>query len=531
MAFAWTLQFYIFREMGKVFLLTAVALTGVLGLGGGVLNMIKLGDATPEQLFRLMALVLPVAIALTLPIAALFSAAAIYGRFSADNEFLACRGSGINLQHLLLPAVVLSLVSACVTFAFINFLIPGIVRNLNEFIGADVATLIERRLDRPQGMSLGKSYRIAADDTTVDASHPDQVTLNRVTFVEVDGEEWVRFGSAREVNLNFAGDDARQWVYGSMNGLSFFDHKADRFTDLESQVIRSIELPSLVPLEIKFLDLGELLYYWSRPDEWRTVERAMSRLRTATGRWVVYDALTEDWVEDKEIVLKSPAVRFTLHADAAARVPREGSIQFTAVTIEEDRRGSRRTYTADRAILELGRGDTLEECEIRIDVYDVRIVDGQRRFQRAKDRLGPIGIAADLKERVARIPQNDLLQPAAAQADEDPWAVMRLKAVEERAQTLRAITGTIHQRMAFSVSVIFLVTLGAVLGIFFRGSQAVTAFGISFVPSLVVIVTIVMGKQMASNAPTHTAGLMLIWSGIVLVVAIDAWLLTRRLWR
>ncbi|MCH9002351.1 MAG: LptF/LptG family permease, partial [Planctomycetes bacterium] len=80
MGFPWTLQRYIFREMGRTFLLTAITLTCVLGLGGGVMNMIKLGDVTTGQLFRLMCLVVPIAAALTLPIAALFSAGATYGR-------------------------------------------------------------------------------------------------------------------------------------------------------------------------------------------------------------------------------------------------------------------------------------------------------------------------------------------------------------------------------------------------------------------------------------------------------------------
>jgi len=68
---------------------------------------------------------------LTLPIAALFSAASTYGRLSADNEFVACRSSGINIHVLFMPALVLSLFSALVTFVFINFVIPGMVRNLN----------------------------------------------------------------------------------------------------------------------------------------------------------------------------------------------------------------------------------------------------------------------------------------------------------------------------------------------------------------------------------------------------------------
>ena len=185
--FPWTLQRYIFREMGKTFLLAAIALTGVLGLGGGVMEMIELGEVTPGQLVRLLGLVLPVAAALTLPIAALFSAAATYGRLSADNEFVACRSSGINLHILFLPSLALSLASAVVTFCFINFLIPGMVRSLNEFVSADLGALIQQRLNRPRGITLGGRYRIYADDSVIDRNEPDRVLLRGIAFVEVDG--------------------------------------------------------------------------------------------------------------------------------------------------------------------------------------------------------------------------------------------------------------------------------------------------------------------------------------------------------
>ena len=118
----WTLLTYIFREMGKSFVLTAVGLMGVLGLGGGVLNMIELEGATAIQLLKIMALILPVSAALTLPIAALYAATVTYGRLSADNEFVACRSGGINIHLLLLPTLVISLVSAACSFFFINFL-------------------------------------------------------------------------------------------------------------------------------------------------------------------------------------------------------------------------------------------------------------------------------------------------------------------------------------------------------------------------------------------------------------------------
>ena len=69
------------------------------------------------------------------------------------------------------------------------------------------------------------------------------------------------------------------------------------------------------------------------------------------------------------------------------------------------------------------------------------------------------------------------------------------------------------------------------LFIIFKGSQRLVAFGISFVPALLVIVSIVMGRQMSQNAGPHVAGLMLIWGGIVLVALLDVWLLLRVLRR
>ena len=70
-----------------------------------------------------------------------------------------------------------------------------------------------------------------------------------------------------------------------------------------------------------------------------------------------------------------------------------------------------------------------------------------------------------------------------------------------------------------------------------RLSQAVqsvahlTAFGISFVPSFLVIVLIITGRQLAQNPGTALVGLGTIWLGIVLVGVLDAWTLTKVLRR
>ena len=107
----------------------------------------------------------------------------------------------------------------------------------------------------------------------------------------------------------------------------------------------------------------------------------------------------------------------------------------------------------------------------------------------------------------------------------------RLEALDTWEETVRRIVATIHERAALSASALVLVFLGAALGIVFRGAHVLTAFGISFIPALVVILAIVTGRQMAHNAGTHGIGLLVMWSGILAVTALDAWIVVRVLRR
>ncbi len=529
MTFPWTLERYIFREMGKISLLAAGALTVTLSLGGGVINMIKLGEVTPGQLMRLMTLVIPVAMALTLPVAVLFGAAATYGRLSADNEFVACRSSGINLHVLFIPALALSLAAGAITFACINFLIPGMVRNLNQFLRADVGTLIQQRLNKPRGITLGRGgrgYRISADSAVVDPDDPSHVVLEGIAFVEVEGQEWVRYGTARQVSLRFDRSGSRLWASGRMTDLSFYDRQAGRFGELADQIIPPNELPALVPLKIKFLDLPQLLHYWSRPHEWHKVHEALQRVRMHIARHLIYEELSAAWLRDnKSIVLSDAGVTYTVRSDEAYRIPRDGGLELARVTIEERTPERLRTCTARRAVIEATRGDSLDEAGVRIVVYDARVTLGDQSVTRAKETFGPVALPGHIVERVKQFSPDELLQ--AVKGESGPLAEKRAQALNAQGETVRRVTAVMHERTAFSISVLVLVVLGAALGILLRGSQAVVAFGISFVPSLLVIVTIVTGKQMAHNAPTQWLGLLVMWSGIILVAGLDVWLLTR----
>lgn len=529
MPFPWTLQRYIFREMGKAFVLAAVGLTGVLGLGGGVLNMIKLGDVTPAQLGRMMALLLPLAAALTLPVAALFAAAATYGRLSADNEFVACRSSGININILFLPTVLLSIVAGGVSFGFTNYLVPGMVRNLDELVYADIGSLFQQRISRPHGVSLGRGIRVYADQSTTDAADPGRFTVHRVAFLQVDDAEWVRFGTAKELQLRFDRHEEHVRVSGRLVGLSYYDRKVGQFIEEAQQDIPANEIPSLVQQEFKFLNLNELIYFYRHPEQWHEVRRRMDKLRKAQGRWLAFDALEREWIERKHrITLVDEHATYEIQSRGANRSRTDGYLELIEVEVEELKSGQARVLTAERATLEVTRGDTLAQSGLLIKLENVKMSSGGVIIQRAKEVVGPVALAPELIARVQAMSDEELLR---SPGQPDPLQKVRTEARLARGDAIRRLVGTFSERAASSASVFVLVILAAALGLIFRGSHLMMVFGISFLPALFVLIAIVMGRQMAHNEGTHLAGLMVMWSGIAMVAALDVWTLTKVLRR
>jgi hypothetical protein len=128
-----------------------------------------------------------------------------------------------------------------------------------------VGTLIQQRLNRPGGISLGQGYRVRADHIATDPDDPNNVTLSGITFVEVNEQDWVRFGTAQVIQVRFNRQEDGEFLEGTMLGVSYYDRQKQEFFDAAQQSIGRIALPSLVPLKVKYLNLHELIHYLARP--------------------------------------------------------------------------------------------------------------------------------------------------------------------------------------------------------------------------------------------------------------------------
>ncbi|MFH0983529.1 MAG: LptF/LptG family permease [Planctomycetota bacterium] len=538
----WILQFYIFREMGKTFLLTAIGLMVVLGLGGGIMNMIELEQVTAWQMLKLMGFVLPVSLALTLPIAALYSAATTYGRLSADNEFVACRSGGINILTLFAPTLVISLFSAAITFAFINFIIPKLIKNLSVLVQSDLEQIVVQGLKTPGGFPLVRDrYRLFAANAKVEARPDDPsakcVRLDGVTFVETDGDDWVRSGSAHSVVLSF--DTARDepTVTADMYGVSLIDHHRHQSAELKDhQRLGPHPVPRRFSPKVKWLDLNELAHYRAQPDRWFGVWEQLERLRASACGARLYGRVIDDIMNHGRAVLGDQTVSFDLRADQIRQDPNDGRVQLEGhVQIHERSDKGQRTVMGDRAavVAELGREPA--DSRAYLEVFDnVTITDPAnpaKTVKRQHVKLDAFSLDPAMIAEVSGMGAEQLLADPELFAPGTEAAKRRDRTVGLRDQLLRDIDGVMYSRFAFSVSVFVLVILAAALGIIFRGAHVLTAFGVAFVPTLFVIVTIVAGRQMAEKPGTAILGLAVLWAGIVAVGGLDTLVLFRVLRR
>ena len=111
---------------------------------------------------------------------------------------------------------------------------------------------------------------------------------------------------------------------------------------------------------------------------------------------------------------------------------------------------------------------------------------------------------------------------------------------EHVAKLRRDIVSEMNMRSAYSVSCLLMVMLGGVLGLIFRGGQFVSALFAATVPATMVIVTILMGKNIAQNSEGLTAdnlyssihmGITIIWGGIALMAIVTGliyWRVSKR---
>lgn len=125
---------YIIREIGLPFLVALLILTFMLVARelGVLLELLVRRSATPEELWALVAAIIPGALTFTIPLAVLAGVLSGFGRLSSEGETVALRATGISTAQILRPVLTLAVGAWLANLGLALWVAPATAAQLAE---------------------------------------------------------------------------------------------------------------------------------------------------------------------------------------------------------------------------------------------------------------------------------------------------------------------------------------------------------------------------------------------------------------
>jgi lipopolysaccharide export LptBFGC system permease protein LptF len=525
-----TIHRYIFREAFRVFLLATIALTVMLSIGS-ILRPVQEFGVGPRQVVHLMSYFLPITLTFVLPMAALFSATLVYGRFASDNELNACRAGGISMLTLVYPGLALAIMVAIANLLLSFHVMPAFVKRAEKSLKADAQQIVFRNIER-RGYykpSDGK-YLIYADK-----ADSENERLSGVIITEVKDASIGRIVTAENARVHFVSHGDK---YNEVRITAYKTYQIGIEDDEGGFYAESLsltkELPSLMADDIKFKKIDEMKEIAGNPMEFYPIEKEAG---------MVYAQFAV------ELLARDIAGRIDNNPNRFYRLAcGENFVEFSAkecnaldeeriellgeVVVRDGTKRPLRTLRCSKALLYIV-GDKLAPT-LTMEMYNAKWKDsnGLEILARRPIIYGLLLPESVMPEVVAESGAAGVFSSAAILESVDPDTIASVlredvssvltglsEGLQRRIQrTIVKIDAEIHSRLVFGIGCTPLIMIGIGLGIIKRGGHLLTAFGISAVPAGLLIVCIMMGKNIAKNPGSQAGlGIALIWAGLGLL--------------
>ncbi|MGD0784599.1 MAG: LptF/LptG family permease [Sedimentisphaerales bacterium] len=520
---------YIFKELLKVFVLTSLALGVIMSLGS-LLRPIQEFGVGPNQVFDLLCYFMPITFTFVLPVAALFATSLVYGRFAADNEFDACKASGISPAMLFYPGLVLAIVVSIANLILSFHVVPIYVQKAEMAMKADAKQILFRNIQRQGYYCLpGGSFRIYAD--AVDQKNSG---LLGVVIIDTAREQEKKLITAESATVNFDST-------AKTNEVKVFARNAFQFDEHGGVFFKAIsvlgEFQPLMGDSIAFRKIDQINAIKASPITYYPI---------AICAWNAYEQLTLELLAgdiNSVITSKSDNLYQLGNDDSQIRFRGEKSVLTEQGTIEL--RGKVELFEYDRKSNEITRSYHGEKIAIQLSTETptrpstklllifpnaVWLDHGMEYIKprySAKDLCLPDSVTAKLGDNI--IDTAEKHSYIAAPSLRLEGLIKELK--RKIRVTLMNIKAEIHSRLVFGIGCITLILIGIELGIKFRGGHLLTAFGVSAIPAAALLVIIMTGKNITRNHLLQTAGnfgVIFMWAGL-LILTILAFVLYRKL--
>lgn len=554
-----TLHTYLSRELVKVATLALIAFTLVLTVFA-VMEPLRKQGLAPRQVATLFVYTLPVMLTLTMPVAALFATTIVYGRFSQENEFLACRASGISTSTILMPAIVLGAIVTAASLILSFLVTPHMVAKCAMAAKNNIREIVYHKLRADKCADYGR-YNIHAD--YVDPEHD---LIGGIVITETrKGRTAVHCASAARCQFGID-DEGEKYVRLRALHVVRMQGGARQETQQPGEILATLPLRDVLKDVLK-----EKPTWYDWPKLWRTLRNPVesSRVRQALAdirRLLAYDLLARNAVEavqssrsfaalgqrDCRFVIRASRARLAgpgevvfeaanprtvpdelelLSWPAVGRVTRDAVLRVEVIEIADGE--LRRIVTGDQAriaptldadlspagILTLEPPSDTPTAALQVSGnVTQRILSSAERLpiQRGRWVAGQIPLPAELIEQAETYKLADIYR--------NPEKITPTASIHARVNQLREISlarlranilAELNGRTAYCLSCFLMVSLGAALGVIFRGGNLISAFALSVAPAAGVIVMILMGKEMVRNlGSSFEWGMVSIWASL-----------------
>jgi len=534
-----TLHRYIFRELLKVFILSGIGLTLMLSLGM-ILEPVHEYGVGPKQVVHLIGYFLPITLTFVLPMAALFACALVYGRFASDNELDACRASGVSLLTLVYPGLILALIVAIANLVLSFHVMPAFVHRAEQSFKANAQQIIFRNIQR-RGYyeASGSGYLLYADHADIDTE-----SLYGVVIASVESKSnrssIGRIISAEKAIVHFSGH--RRYNEVEITAYNTYQMGLENEGQAKRSTFR-MEFPSLLKDDIKFKKVDELKRIRDEnPMEFAPIEKACGNLYA---RYTI-ELLAKDIRTSLE---KNPGSFYRLRCgesfvdfraedctvhDEKNRVELRGEVIVRDGTKDPDR-----LYECSDAAI-LIEGDNLAptltmvmygavwEGEDGLPVHDYRpMIYGL---------IVPSSAVAEtyLPASFSDKSQNDkilgaldavIMEKVLGGSLGERISNLRNNLTKEIEDALIEIQAETHSKLVFGIGCVAMIMIGIALGIIKKDGHLLSAFGASCVPSAMLIVCIMMGRNIAKNSGIEaSSGISMMWIGLGILILLCFWL-------
>jgi hypothetical protein len=532
-----TLHLYVWRELLKTFLLSTIALTLLVTMGGGVANVFRSQGIDALKALRIFALLVPIAMTVVLPMAALFSATITYGRASADNELNACRAAGINIHTLLASALVLGLGVAAFSYYAWNYMIPGLTEQVYKFGQQDVADILLSDLRRNRGREFRNSvlaadrvFKIPRNELPPGTPEDrDYIMLERASFLDVEDNLPRRCGTTETAVIEFDRGGRVPQLRVDLQRVRSYDIARGQYLELDRQIIGPYSIPMPMSRKLRFRDLPTLTEYARNPDQVPEMVDAIANFRMRLRHVFTYHAIQKSLDPDLGGTgvwhAAGPDGQWEVRSQEFAVAEDDGRVYLRNATVIERSPSGRRTLTAPNGTIRVRELFDPAHPSVQIELsggVEVRTEAGapdDRAVKLPTETLRGLATPAEVETRLAALSDAELMDLSREMPLPRKAADVREQLVGLREQMECKVAGVIHFRASFAFSAIPVIALGAILGSILRGGQVLTAFGISCIPSLVLAIGVIVGRNLADNPSTHAAGLSVMWLADALLVA------------